>query len=201
MDEAQKTIIDFVEGRMSSGDFEQRVHNDTALETLLKDPTLKWHDTYIKSNPYDFVIAIDFNDPGGILDAQGAMELFLQRKGVTCQPTKVYSDFHGLLLDAQPKWLDVDSRYLKNQIFPQAGDLKGKKLREWLKTRLIELFRYHKKPPKWIQSPAWPINENGPMYFLGQIKIENCELFHDDGAAYIFLDVKSGETKTIIQLF
>src|SRR5262249_6189697 len=33
-------------------------------------------------------------------------------------------------------------------------------------SRLRELFRFHKKAPKWIQNPAWPINENGPMYFL-----------------------------------
>ena len=86
-------------------------------------------------------------------------------------------------------------------IIARVGHLKGDKLQEWLTSRLRELFQYHKKPPRWVQNPAWPINDNGPMYFLGQMKIEGCEVFHDDGAAYVFLDLKSGETKTIIQVF
>ncbi len=186
---------------MSGKDFEQRVYSDPAIETLLGDGSLSWHGTYIESNPYNFLIELNYADPADLLNAQGAMELFLERKGVSFERTSVYSDFHELILKAQPEWLDVDTMYLEMHILPDAGDRKGRKLKKWLKARLKELFRYHKRPPEWIQNPEWPINENGPMYFLGEIHIDDRELFHDEAAAYLFLDRKTGVTETVIQVF
>lgn len=199
--DALQSILDFVEGRMSVLDFEQTLYNDSALECLLKDESLKWQNTYVKTDPYEFLINLNYSDPGDIFTAQGALEMFLQRKEIPYNRTTVYSDFYDLLMDVQPKWLLADPAYVKTHVLPEAGNRNGAELKEWLKTRIRELFRYHKRPPKWIQNPAWPINENGPMYFLGQIKIENCELFHDEAAAYLFLDLKTRATKSVIQVF
>jgi hypothetical protein len=196
-----ESLLDFVEGRTSAKEFEQRLYNDPSIELLLRDPSLRWHDTYIKTNPYEYLIELNYDDPGHILNAQGAIEAFLKKKSVPFDHTTIYSDFCNLLYKAQPKWLRADSNYLKSLIVAEGGGLNGEELLVWLTTRLRELFRYHKKPPKWIQSPAWPINQNGPMYFLGWIKIEDCELFHDNGAAFVFCDQKTGESKTIIQMF
>jgi hypothetical protein len=194
-------LLDFVEGRMSALDFEQKVYNDSTLESLLRDDSLHWHDTYIKTNPYEYLINLNYHDPAGVLNAQGAVGSFLNKRRIPFESASVYSEFYNLLLGLQPKWVNVESTYLKEHILPDAGDRNGKELKEWLKARLCELFRFHKRPPKWIQNPTWPINENGPMYFLGQFKVENCELFHDTGAVYVFLDTKTGVTKTVIQLF
>jgi len=113
------------------------------------------------------------------------MELFFQRRGVPVQPHCAASDHFCLLLAAQPRWLSVDTGYLQKYVLPEAGGRSGKALREWLRTRMEQLFRYYKKPPKWVQSSAWPISDNGPMYFLGQIKLDDCEHFHDEAAAYV----------------
>jgi len=201
VDEALQAALDFVEGRITGKEFGQAVYSDPAIEALFKDASLHWHDTYIKSNPYDYLIGLDYDSPAGVLNAQGAVELFLKQRNISFKRTAVFSEFYDLLLSAQPKWLDVDTAYLKDHILPDAGDRKGKALKKWLKARLKALYRFNKKPPKWIQSPAWPIGENGPLYFLGQIKIEGCELFHDEAAAYVFLDPVSGATKTVIQVY
>lgn len=201
MDEALQTALDFVEGRITAKEFEQKLYSDSAIEALFKDASMHWHDTYIKSNPYDFLIWLNYDAPDGVLSAQGAVEFFLKKRNIPFKRATVYSEFYDLLLSAQPKWLAVDTAYLKERILPEAGDRQGKALKEWLKAKLKDLFRYNKTPPKWIQSPAWPIGENGPMYFLGQVKIENCELFHDEAAAYVFLDPVNGATKTVIQVF
>jgi hypothetical protein len=201
MDKAFQIILDFVEGRLPAKEFEQVVYNDPSLERTLKDDSLRWHGTYIKSDPYDYLIGLDYDDPGGRLNAQGAMEMFLQRKGVLFQSDRAASDLHSLLMAAQPKWLDVDTAYLAKRVLPDAGSRTGRELRDWLRVRLEQLFRYHRKPPKWIQSPAWPITENGPMYFFGQINLDNCEHFHDEAAAYLFFDPKTRETRTVIQVF
>lgn len=202
MDNTLQIIVDFVEGRMNGKEFEQQVYNNPAIEALLADESLTWGNTYVKTNPYYFIIALNYDDPGDLLNAQGAMELFLQRKNVPFKQTSTYSDDYGLLLDAQPRWLHVDSRYIKERILPDAGDRVGEDLKQWLSARLRELFRYYKKPPAWIQSPAWPIGASGqPLFFLGQIKLRDCELFHDEAAVYVFLDTTSGQTETVIQVF
>jgi hypothetical protein len=201
MDKAIKTALDFVEGRLSGKEFEQILYSDQDLEHLLQDESLKWHNTYIKSNPYYFLIQLNYDDPGGLLNAQGAVALFLKTRGVSFQADRSISDLHWLLLSVQPKWVGVDAGYLAKHLLPKAEGRTDRELKDWLKAKVKELFRYHRKPPKWIQSPNWPITENGPLYFLGQIKLESCELFHDDGAAFLFLDPKTGETRTVIQLY
>lgn len=201
MNEALQTVLDFVEGRIDGKDFEKKVYSDPLMESLLQDETLKWHSTYIKNDPYHFLIGLDYNDPGDVLNAQGAMELFLERKDIPLIRATAHSNFQELLLAAQPGWLNVDTAYLQKHVLPDAGGLQGKELQTWLNVRLKELFRYHKKPPKWIQNPAWPITDNRPMYFLGQIKLDNCEHFHDEAAVYVFLDPSTGETRTVIQVF
>jgi hypothetical protein len=67
IDNATQTIVDFVEGRLSAKAFEQIVYNYPALESVLRDESLKWHDSYIKSNPYEFLIGLDYDDPAGRL--------------------------------------------------------------------------------------------------------------------------------------
>jgi hypothetical protein len=171
------------------------------LESFLKDESLTWWDTYIKTNPYDFLLWLNYGDPGDLLSAAGAMELFLQRKGVRANPTHRYADLFELLQAAQPNWLGLDTRYLAQSVLPDAGDLQGEQLKDWLSERLRSLFRYCKKPPSWIQSPAWPIGDNGPLVFLGQINLKNCELFHDEAAVYVFIDPQSGQTQTVIQVY
>jgi len=198
---ALQIALDFVEGRITPQEFEQKLYTDPQFEALLKDDSLTWSDTFIKSNPFDYLAWLRYDSLDGILDAQGAVELFLLRKQIPFQRTSVHADFYVLLLEAQPKWLRVDMSFLQKRVLPEAGNLKPKALREWLSNKLFELFRYYKKPPKWLQSPAWPITENGPMYFLGQIKLKDCELFHNEAAAYLFIEPATGETRTVIQAY
>jgi hypothetical protein len=201
MDKAIRTIVDLVEGRLTAKEFQQAVYNDASLERTLNDESLRWHDTYIKTSPYYFLFDLDYDDPAGRLDAQGAMELFLQRKGIPFQSDRRVAELYDILLAAQPKWLTLDTAYLQRHVLPDAGDRTGQALTDWLKDRLLQMFRFHEHPPKWIQSPAWPISGHGPMYFLGQIKLANCEYFHDEAAAYLFFDPATGETKTVIQVY
>lgn len=201
MQDAMQTILDFVEGRMASEDFKQQVYNNSQIETLLSDESLTWHSTYIKTNPYYFIIERDFDDPGDLLSIQGALQLFLDKKQIAYSASAQYSDEFDILIDAQPRWLAVDAKYVKDHIFPDAGERTRKDLKKWLAEQFALRFRYNQKPPSWIQSPAWPIGDAGPLYFLGQLKLKDCELFHDEAAAYVFVDTTTGETKTIIQVF
>ena len=81
---------------------------------------------------------------------------------------------------------------------PAAGPRTGEDLKEWLHAELLKRFKYVSNPPEWIQNPHWPIHENGPMVFLGQVEVKG--YFHDEAAVYVFHDPKSGACETIIQV-
>ena len=199
MDDAIASIVSFVEGRIEPADFEKRFYNDPVIESALNDdPTLK-PGTYIGACKYLFVVEQDFESPGGVLNVHGALSQFLERKQIVFRPTKAYAELYDVILKAQPRWLDVRADWLKRNVMSAAEGRKGKVLRDWLRARLLELFKYREKPPKWIQSPNWPIGENGPLVFLGQIRIPH--YFHDEAAAYLFHDPKTGGCETVIQVY
>jgi hypothetical protein len=199
MAEAIKTIVDFVEGRLEPSELEKLLYNDPAMERALNDDALLKPGTYIGTSTFLFVIEQDFGNPGGILNVHGALSQFLERKQIAFKPTKAYSELYDIILTAQPGWLDVPVDWLNQRVLSAAGNRKKKELRDWLRQRLVEMFKYRDKPPKWIQSPNWPINENGPLVFLGQMRIPN--YFHDEAVAYVFHDPKTGRCETVIQVY
>jgi hypothetical protein len=199
MDPAIASIVAFVEGHTEPADFERRLCNDPEIESALNDdPTLK-PGTYIGTSTYLFVVEQDFESPAGVLNVHDALSQFLDRKQIPFRQTKAYAELYDIILKAQPRWLDVRADWLKKNVLSAAEGGKGKELRDWLRARLLELFKYREKPPKWIQSPDWPIGDNGPFVFLGQMKI--LDYFHDVAGAYVFHDPATGRCETVIQVY
>ena len=198
---ALDTIKRFVAGHITPQEFRDRLYNDDTFETLLtNDPDLTPSNYVFSSgSAYHFVIAQNYDDPGGVLSAQGALCDFMDRNNIDYSKTDRYSDLYDLILDAQPEWLAVESQYVADQIMPHAGNRSGSELQQWLASEFRARFRYIDQPPKWIQSPNWPIGENGPLVFLGQLDIK--DYLHDDAAAYVFHDQQSGCCETIIQVY
>ena len=191
-------IRKFVEGTLNVAEFEQALYNDPSFEQILADDPDQPTPSYVGRSLYHYLIALDYTDPGGVLDAQGALEDFLRRKGVAVSPTDTYSAFYDLVLAAQPGWLDVDPKYVQDRLMPDANKRSGVELREWLKERLLKEFRFASQPPEWIQNPEWPIVEGRPLVFLGQLEVEG--YFHDEAAVYVFHDPETGECQTVIQV-
>jgi hypothetical protein len=73
--------------------------------------------------------------------------------------------------------------------------------RSWSTSLVTRAFRYTNLPPNWIQNPQWPVSENGPMLFVGQIDCPAIQgVFHDETSFYVFFDPLSGERQTIMQI-
>jgi hypothetical protein len=197
---ALDSIKDFVEGRLDAITFREYLYKDAEFEkVLMDDPTLE-STNYVSSfgNVYLFVLEQDLDDLCGVLNAHGALCEYLDRRGVRYERSEKYSEIHDILLDAQPGWLDVDLGYVAKSILPNAGNLKGRALREWLTSQFLERFKYVEKTPDWIQSPAWPIRDGRPLVFLGQLTLS--DYFHDEAAVYVFHDPVSGTCETVIQV-
>jgi hypothetical protein len=189
----------FVAGEMSPAEFRDQLYADEGFEAFLaNDPHLR-PGNYVHGSVYHFLLEQDLDDPGGALSAQGALTDYMDRNGIPYVRTSRYKDLYDLILQAQPHWLDVDSRYVQDHILPDAGARTGDELREWLRAEFLERFRYVTEPPDWIHSPEWPIGENGPLVFLGQLDINH--YFHDAATAYVFHDPVSGTCETVLQVF
>jgi hypothetical protein len=199
MNDAIASIVAFVEGRTEPADFEKLLYGDPEIErTLSDDPMLK-PGTYIGSSTFLFVLEQDFASPGGVLNVHGALSQFLERRHIAFKPTNAYAELYDIILKAQPRWLDVPVDWLKQNVLPASNGRRKKELQDWLREQLLALFKYRDKPPKWIQSPNWPIGENGPLVFIGQLRVPN--YFHDEASAYIFHDAKTGRCETVIQVY
>ncbi len=199
MREELTTIISFVEGKISAKEFEQRLYaNPSGFENLLNsDPNLP--PGYLDQGVYLFIIQQSLNHIADVLNVYGELQNYLARNAIVSDAAKGYSQLFSDLLSAQPDWLNVlESDYFLKELLPGAGDRSGKELEHWVQDQLLERFRYVNEPPNWIQSEDWPINENGPLVFLGEMEVEN--YFHDDARVYVFYDEASATCETILQV-
>ena len=198
-----QVILDFVSGATTPEAFGHELRKRPEFGDLLDDAAELPNPSYITiagcANTYAFLLKLDFARLGGALNAQGALQQFMDRRHIPYVRTNEYSSLHSLLLEAQPAWLDVDTEFLRTHVLAHAPELKKAALKAWVRARLLEMFRFASKPPRWIQSPAWPIQDNRPLVFLGQFTVK--DYFHDEAAVYVFHDPVTGDCQSVIQVF
>ncbi|MTK64649.1 MAG: hypothetical protein F8N15_09025 [Methanobacterium sp.] len=188
-------IVAYVEGKLSSDDFEIYLNSNKELEDLLSED--------IKILPYTrdgsiylYLQLIDMHSPGGRLNSQEALSKFLDAKGVQYSTNSMPKKIFSIIMKAQPKWLDIPDFYINNIIPP---DLKVSQdaLVSYAKYKIDENFIFLKKPPKWLQSPQWMFRNGRPLKFVGQIDIGGIR--HDEAQLYVFYDDESKEFFTTEQ--
>lgn len=135
----------------------------------------------------------------GLVNSEGIIEDFLKKAEVQFRAAGRFRKIHSLILTSVPSHLDPPLEFLTEKVIPLESNLSDTQKKKLIKERLKALFKYIDKPPRWIQSPDWPIRDGKPLIFLGQIAIDAPELFHDTGAAYLFYDPDKREFETISQ--
>jgi len=111
-----------------------------------------------------------------------------------------YTDRYMFLVDIQPSWLDIDDQdFLVNEVIGKIpSDMKTKSQRiKWCKNKIKECFRYDKTPPRWIQSPEWPIVDGKPLVFKRQSK----EKSGDEQVDFYFYDPETKQEIVISQFY
>jgi hypothetical protein len=138
---------------------------------------------------------------GGLVNSEGIIKDFLKKAEIAFNPANRFSNIYSLILKAVPDYLDPPLEFITEKIVPHESDLSDSKKKKLIKERLKELFKYLNKPPKWIQSPDWPIRDGKPLVFIGQLTVDAPELFHDEGAVYLFFDPAKGDFETVAQFY
>ena len=132
------------------------------------------------------------------MNAVNALELFLQQKGIPYSKNDKHFELHKLMLDTQPKYLDVDSAFFEKNILPADKNVSKTELKNSIRENYKKHFKYQTRPPIWVQKPEWVIKNDKPLFFVGQLNL-NHETIHDEGTVYVFLDVETGNIETVKQ--
>jgi len=189
-------IASFARGDLAPFDFAELLYRTPDMERMFSEEDAPRY-CHAGVTLFHHLISLDFCDPGHVIDAQNLIANFLKKNGIDETPSGAQANDFRLLLSAQPKWLNADAKFLSN-LLASIPPLPQKERKAMLRQKILELFRYAKRPPRWLQSPVWPMSDKGPMVFLGQMSVE--DYFHDTAAAYVFHDPATGECKTIVQV-
>jgi hypothetical protein len=184
-------------GQLSPKAFETLLAENGKLEHILKmEAPIPPFSTSSAYNLYQYLIELDYSKLQHILNAQDAMTAFVKRRDESFSGNSELQTWMKHLSRSLPKWLTIDAGYLDTLRRESIG-LIGQKLENWLKREIIVRFKSVSKPPKWLQSPSWPVEHGVPLIFLGQVSAG--AYFHDETAVYVFLNPKTGNILTITQ--
>lgn len=199
-DKSLVVLLKFISGEITAQEFERELYENAELEELLRKST-DWSGTFIEdyaANLYDYLIVINYSQIDGMMNAVEALELYLTKEKIPFPKRNKYSDFYNLILDSQPKYLDIDTLFIEKYILPADSNLPKTELKKVIRSNFKRYFRFQNKPPRWIQNPAWIIKNEKTLFFIGQLELKN-EVFHDNGTVYVFFNEETGEVETVKQ--
>jgi len=184
---AEKFYLDFLEGRISTKEFWEEYKESNIFQNVLKYDSTRWKKTYMLGKvkmrhfgkgPYDK--NSEFN-PDTLLDKCDINKLydiyclyavisryFIRRKiDFICgnEDVKLYLFLQKFV----PSYVEIyDGEYLKEIFDSTQKDISKNERLKQAKARLLEIYSFEKYPPRWIQPPEWPIDEDGPLVFSYQ---------------------------------
>ena len=179
---AIEILKNFVEEKLSTEELENSLYSNQELISLLENTKAK---PYMNSNStYEYLISQDLTSLDAKLNLMDIFREILDYKHIPYSSNSTTEKNFDLILEAIPNWIPADMGYL-NSLY----DKYQPKTVTIFKKIIKEHFICMDKHPKWLQEPDWPIVDNIPAMFLGQLDIS--KLKHDTTYLYIFWDKKN----------
>lgn len=191
------TIKSYLSGQTSLQELYEITTSNPEMEKFLEQDVVVA--PYTNSGTlFTYLIGIDPSDPLITINAKDALSRMLTELNIEHHVDSSEQKSFELLLDASPTWAYLPNDYL-DKLQDEVASVRGKqeKLKR-AKARIAADFKYLKKPPRWIQSPAWPFSGNKPLVFVGQLDL--ADLMHDTGQVYVFYDQEESSYRTIAQV-
>lgn len=178
----EKTIIkNFIEGKISSEDFQNEVVENDGLQNYLEN-NARYTPRFLKESGdklWVYLACIDVGYVGGRYDMHALVYELFKENGY--KPAKKYADDFRVYLKLLEAVGYVDCPEITEELIRSLPPVKFSEKVKILKTKIKEIFRYDENPPEWIQEPDWQCRNGKPMIFRGQYDI-------DGGCRYIFYD-------------
>lgn len=178
----EKTIIkNFIEGKISSEDFQNEVVENDGLQNYLEN-NARYTPRFLKDSGdklWVYLACIDVGYVGGRYDMHALVYELFKENGY--KPAKKYADDFRVYLKLLDAVGYVDCPEITEELIRSLPPVKFSEKVKILKTKIKEIFRYDENPPEWIQEPDWQCRNGKPMIFRGQYDI-------DGGCRYVFYD-------------
>ncbi len=178
----EKTIIkNFIEGKISSEDFQNEVVENDGLQNYLEN-NARYTPRFLKESGdklWVYLACIDVGYVGGRYDMHALVYELFKENGY--KPAKKYADDFRVYLKLLEAVGYVDCPEITEELIRSLPPVKFSEKVKILKTKIKEIFRYDENPPEWIQEPDWQCRNGKPMIFRGQYDI-------DGGCRYVFYD-------------
>jgi hypothetical protein len=188
-------IKQYLEAKVSDTFFFEEIYNSQDLQSIL--------DNENDIPPYTnngslllFLLSGNTKDLRFIINAKDALKQFLQKNKIDFHYSEKNREIYNLILDVQPKWLDVQPDFFSDIIKNYNGENK-KEIKEQMKERIQDSFISIKSKPKWLQNPNWPIEDGEPLIFIGELDMS--DILHDTSKVFIFYSKKSQRFQCIKQ--
>jgi len=188
-----KLLVDFIEDRITPGEFLNEFYNDAELQAILEEETDIPKYTRAASLAH-YIYEANASDLGSVMDIKGVIRWYLDKKEIPYTYSDKTDRNFKIYLSALPRWLNTPPEHFTSILDNNALSDKEKKAQ--IKEQVERDFVCLKKPPQWIQDVDWPFRNGKPLVFVGQLDLD-IEIFHDKGAVYVFLDRDTGEIETI----
>ncbi|AOR63370.1 hypothetical protein [Pectobacterium wasabiae] len=188
-------IKNYLEGNISSKDFKNEIYYNKDIELVLSEE-INIPPYTTSGSIYIYLLEVDLLSLSGEINAKDLLSQFLKIKGVDFKFNEEHEKIYDAILKTKPSWINISGNYLKHLVDKFKG-VQGRELEGLLKNEIHSSFKFLKTKPKWLQSPDWPINNNSPLLFIGQIDISN--LKNDVSFLYVFFDKKNREYINIEQ--
>ena len=212
-EQAETLFLDFLEGRISTHDFWEEYKNNQIFQQVLKTDKTRWKRTYMLGNvkmyhywegPYDRIL--EFN-PDTLLDVVDIKNLYhiahglyptigryFLRRNIKYKYGNKEVNYYIMLEKMIPSYINIcNEKFLEDIYNSTPASLPKKERIKMGRQKILELYKYDNKKPRWIQPPEWPLDEDGPLVFSHQ---EN-----DVGKSIYYFYNKHTKAQTIVEQF
>lgn len=196
-----KILLDFAEGRTTAEQFLEVWKTNENLRELIINCPNRPDESGIDFNPvvlHTKNLKIDsYRDSSGLYTMA---KKYLLRNKIEFKPNAFYNNRYDFLLKMQPDWLDLDynnEKFLIDLANSAPKGLSEEQKIKWCREKLKEYFKYDNSPPRWIQSPEWPIINGKPLVFKGQ----SGDRKESELVKFFFYDPKTGEETVVEQYY
>lgn len=200
--EAIEIMKAFVSGQMSAEDFWEEYKKNEMIQTILNKDEQERNPNSLSWFTAQTLLA-NIKNIHSYKDSEGlhwVIRRFFLENDLPVDIDNFYTDRYVFLIEIQPSWLDLDDEeFLIKEIvdkIPADIEKKSQKIK-WCKDKIKEYFKYDKTPPRWIQSPEWPIANGRPLVFKRQSK----EMKDDEQVDFYFYDPDTKQETVITQFY
>jgi hypothetical protein len=192
----ESIIRNYLCNLISSAEFQQEIYNNKELELFLSVDVYIPPYTTNHANPFYYLLESNVLTPSGEVNCKDLLVRFCTLNKIDYTLDDKHLEINAMLLKITPSWLSISQEYFA-KLLVKHKEKSGKELESALKKDISSEFKFLNKKPKWLQETHWPIEDNKPLIFLGQLDIT--ALKHDISFVYVFFNEDNKSYLTIEQ--